>query len=178
MTQQCPKGMVVEMLENLTLLTALRKREHVGRGTGHGCPKPGRGALKWAGKGASLSGFKAVWRGNPAPSPADRPPDSCSLEELQCVHSPGACALRSHPQGSRGRQGTYLRHVYAPNVIPDPRGGQFPQATGSVVLQGGPGNGPDRGDPRGQPQLTWQLSRGAAVSCLCRVLSAHLGVQA
>lgn len=148
----------------------------MGTGTRHGRPEPGRGALKRAGKGGSLSGFKAVWRGNPAPSPADRPPDS-SLEELQCVHSPGVCTLRSHPQGSKDQQGTYLRHVYAPNVIPDPRGGQFPQATGSVVLQGRPGNRPDGGDPRGQPQLTWQLSWGVAVSCLCCVLSAHLGVQ-
>lgn len=81
------------------------------------------------------------------------------------------------PRGAETSKATYLGHVYAPNVIPDPRGGQFPQASGSVVLQGRAGNGPDGGDPRGQPQVTWPLSQGVAVPGLCRVLSARLGVQ-
>ena len=53
----------------------------------------------------------------------------------------------------QGEKGTHLRHVYAPDVIPDLRGGQFPQAAGRSVLQGGPGNGPDGGGPKGEPGL-------------------------
>lgn len=106
------------------------------------------------------------------------PVNPAGATERSCAARPGVCALRPGPAQSQRTASTYLRHVYAPDVVPDPRGSQLPQATRSLVFQGRPRNGPDGGGPRGQPQLTQLLSLGrVSVSCVCHVLSACLRVQ-